>query len=89
MKILEKEFKYKKFKFKQLIREDNKAIYLVSSIEGKSKSFEVVKIRSHNGYEIQGVQIPPSEVYPSTTQWGLYGWTYTTEEDARKKFLSI
>lgn len=89
MKILEKEFTFKNFKFKQLKREGDLAVYVKNSIKGKCQSFETVMVRSHNGYEIAGNFIPPSEVYPSTSQWGLYGWTYTNEESAFKKFREL
>lgn len=89
MKILEKQFKANKFNFKQITRVGDAAIYQKTAVDGKALSIEVIRIKSHNGYEIGGVQIPASEVYPSSSQWGLYGWTYNRMEDAEKKFNAI
>jgi hypothetical protein len=89
MKILEKEFNANKFNFKQITRVGDAAIYEKTAIGGKAVSIEVIRIKSHNGYELAGVKIAPAEVYPSSSQWGIYGWTYTKMEDAMKKFESI
>ena len=89
MKILEKEFKSSGFNFKQVKRVADKAIYEKRSIGGKAVSIEVIRIKSHNGYELGGVYIEPAETYPSTSQWGLYGWTYSNMEQAIQKFNSL
>jgi hypothetical protein len=89
MKILDKQFTYKKNTFLQLWREGNRAIYERTSASKKHISYEVVIIRSHNGYELQGVKIPASEVYPSTSQWGVYGWTYNDLESAKARYSTL
>jgi hypothetical protein len=89
MKILEKEFKYNGFLFTQVVRLADKAVYKKRNISGKAVSFEVIRIKSHNGYEIGGVKIAPSEVYPSSSQWGTFGWTYTKLEDAMNKYFTM
>jgi hypothetical protein len=91
MKKLEKTFTKKGFKYTQIKREGNFAIYQQDSLtEGAvTPSFEVVEIKSHDGYEIGGQKIAASEVYPSTSQWGNIGWTFRTIEDARAKFKKI
>ena len=89
MKILEKEFKSKGFNFTQVVRMGDKAIYQKQALAGKAKSIEVIIIKSHNGYELSGTYIAPAEVYPSTSQWGQLGWTYTRMEDAMQKYKSL
>lgn len=89
MKILEKSFKSSGFQFNQIVRLKDKAIYERKALVGKAKSFEVIVIKSHNGYEIGGTYIEPAETYPSSSQWGIYGWTYTNIEDAMKKYSSF
>lgn len=91
MKKLEKEITKKGFKYTQVKREGNKAIYLQERLEKNStlKKYEVIQIKKHDGYEINGVKILPSEVYPSSTQWGTHGWTFEDLEDAEKKYKKL
>ena len=89
MKKLEKTFNKKGFTYTQVIREGNKAIYRQDKRDYNSSSFEVVKIGSHNGYELNGTKIVASETYPSTSLWGIQGWTYQTLDEAKKKFKRI
>jgi hypothetical protein len=94
MKTIQKKFTYKTFQYKQLLREENVAIYeqkLKDAEDGLSlkKNYEVVVIDSHNGYEIAGNIIPPSEMYPSSNQWGVKGFTCLSYEDALVKFKKL
>jgi len=84
MKKLEKEFTSLKFNFKQIMREKDFAIYERTYEDGKHKHYEAIKIKSHNGYEIAGVKIAPSECYPGSNSWGIDGFTCQTREDAVK-----
>jgi hypothetical protein len=85
MKLLEKEFTYKGFTMTQMYRDGKYAIYKQSREGYKGVTYEAVIIESHNGYELAGQKFPPSEVYPSSTQWGIKGFTLQTYEDALKK----
>lgn len=85
MKKIEKKFKYKGFEHTQLFREDNLAIYRQKLTGSKSEKYEVIVIDSHDGYEIAGQKFPPSEMYPSSNQWGVKGFTHLTYEDAMDK----
>jgi hypothetical protein len=91
MKTLEKKFTCKNFSYKQLVREGNVAIYEQKLIEAKDtrSRYEVIVIRSHEGYEINGNKIAPSEMYPSANQWGQLGWTCLALEDAQKRFKKV
>ena len=91
MKILEKKITNKNFSYKQIIRENNVAIYEQRLLEpdATNKRYEVIIIRSHDGYEINGNKIAPSEMYPSANQWGTLGWTCMTMEDAQKRFKKV
>jgi hypothetical protein len=86
MKKLEKQFTSKGFEFNQVLRKGNMAIYEKGRAESSNKSYELIYIKSHNGYEIAGNKIPPSEIYPSDSSWGTYGWTYITFDEAKSKF---
>jgi len=89
MKILPKIIQNKGFTYKQLKRVGDKAIYEQTKKGQKDKSFEVIKIGSHNGYELGGQKIAPAETYPGASSWGTNGWTFTSLESAEKKFKSL
>jgi hypothetical protein len=89
MKILEKEITSKGFKYVQLLREDKFAIYEQSKKGHDVKKYEVIIIDSHNGYEIGGQQVLPSEMYPSSTLWGVKGFTMESYDEALKKIKTL
>ena len=89
MKVLEKSFTRKKFQYDQICRNGNLAIYTQPHTESQGQTFEVIVIKSHNGYEIAGTRIEAAEVYPSDTQWGILGWTYQTLEAAKNKLKTL
>ena len=70
MKKLQKIFIEGKFKFEQLARQGNVALYRKSYTLGKSYTFELITIKSHNGFKMGEVTIPPAEMYPSDKTWG-------------------
>lgn len=86
MNILATTFSKKGATFEQLDRVGDVAIYRRSK---RATGFEVIKVQSHNGYEIAGKTIPPGESYPPTSSWGTHGWTFQTEEKAREKFNAL
>jgi hypothetical protein len=91
MKKLEKTFTKKGFIYKQISRVGNKAIYTQKRDDSQSvvTRYEVIVIKSHDGYEIAGNKIPAGEVYPSSTQWGTQGWTYVDLQGAENKFKKL
>jgi len=91
MKKLETEFIKKGFKYTQVTRKGNVAIYKQENarIENSKANYEVVQIKSHNGYEIGGSKIAAAEVYPGSTQWGLLGWTHLDLPSAEKRFKKL
>jgi hypothetical protein len=91
MKILDKKITNKNFKYKQIVREGNIAIYEQSIVDppSKNKWYEVIVIRSHDGYEIAGNKVAPSEMYPSANHWGTLGWTCSNLETAQKRFTKL
>jgi hypothetical protein len=48
-------------------------------------AYEVVRIRVEQPGEAFGKPYPLREVYPGTNQWGSYGWTCRTLDEARAK----
>jgi hypothetical protein len=88
---LPEKFTRNRYQFEQLRRTDNTAIYL-QHINGRQKAFEVVviavanrKVGKVNG-RVTWEACLPYECYPSSEMWGTYGWTYTTQADARAKY---
>jgi len=65
MKKIDTEFESAGFKYKQIHRENMYAIYeRCYSNNINKKHYEVIRIQSHNGIEIAGNKIAPSEFYP-------------------------
>lgn len=91
MKKLEKVFTKKGFKYTQVERKGNVAIYKQenSKVKNPKSNYEVVQIKSHNGYEIGGSKIAAAEVYPGTSQWGMLGWTHLDLPSAEKRFKRL
>jgi len=86
MKKLDKEFESASFKYKQIHRENMYAIYERKHIDtNKDPHYEAIKIQSHNGMEIAGNKIPPSEYYPSSNSWGRHGYTCTSRKAAYER----
>ena len=56
---------------------------------GHASTYETIAIQHHNGREIHGKQIPPAEYPPSNAEWGSKGWTYSTEEKAKRKLIEL
>ena len=61
------------FCYRQIWREGDVAIYEYNSRGG---SFEVVIILVEPERVKFGKFCPKHEVYPATSQWGTYGWTF-------------
>jgi len=81
-------FRHSGFTFIQLKRIGNGAIYKQS--KGKQPAaFEVVRIREYEAYAAFGKEIPAAEYYPKSEDWGTYGFTYCTLEEALAKFAEL
>lgn len=88
MKPLPQTFTANGFVHEQLVREGNYAIYRRFKQGGGQEHFEVVRIRSHNGFKIPGTNkvALPAETYPGNEKWGVDGFMCPTIELARAKF---
>lgn len=89
MKVLPKVIQNKGFNLKQIKRIGDKAIYEQTKKDQTSKSYEVIRISRHNGYELGGQKIAPAETYPGSSQWGTNGWTFSDLAAAERKFKSL
>ena len=87
MKILETTFTKNGFRFEQVERRGDFAVYRKS--KGKAESFETIKITRHDGYTIAGATIPAGECYPSSEQWGANGFTFNDQQKALEKMKQL
>jgi hypothetical protein len=76
MKKLPLTFRHDKYDYAQIERSPTAAIYSQSQ-DGKVAAYEVIQIRIDRAHEAFGRQLPESERYPGSNDWGKYGWTYS------------
>jgi hypothetical protein len=90
-KLLEGYLQRGQFSYKQLVREQDIAIYSQTwrGCSEPSIAFDVICVRRHNGKEIKGHPVEPSEFYPSSTEWGKYAFTFIDKEAAFAKLREL
>ena len=94
-KPIETEFVKSGYRFRQIRREGDVAIFHKVGQKGAKHNasfdggFEVVNISRHDGYEIAGVKMEPAEQYPSPEMWGTKGFTFTTFFAAEIKYDTL
>ena len=88
-KVIPAEFKKKGFTYKQVKRDGMKAIYNQTRADSSLNNYEVVKLGRHNGYQMGGVFIEPSETYPGSSLWGITAWTCCSIDEALVKYSNI
>ena len=90
MKLLPLELKKNGFTYRQHLREGFKAIYSQYCHDLKKIiAHEVFYIKSHNGYEIAGNYIEPSETYPHNEAFGVSAWSIKDFPRAEIKYLNL
>lgn len=91
MKLLATKIIYKGFTLTQVSRDGNIAVYsqVWNGCKNPSTAYEVIRIQHHNGREIMGTHIPPSEYYPRSETWGTCGWTYVDKDSALHKAVEL
>lgn len=85
MKTLPDTFTAKGFIHRLLKRAGNIAIFERFKTNPDKAHFEVIRIQTHDGRSIAGKFFPASEFYPSTSQWGTHGFTYTPEQSGGRE----
>jgi hypothetical protein len=88
---LRKEFCRNGFRYRQIAREGNAAIYEQrwTGCAEPSVCYEVIRIRRRDRFQIGEKVIEPYEVYPNSDTWGVDGFTFTDENKAFDKFFEI
>lgn len=88
---LPKEFKQSGFTYRQIAREGDAAIFeqTWNGCNNSSVSYEVIRIRRREGFEIAGRHVEPAEIYPNSQAWGSNGWTVSDREAAFRKLREV
>jgi len=88
---LPKEFRRDGFDYRQIAREGDAAIYKQTwnGCRNPSVSYEIIRIRRREGFEIAGRFIEPAEVYPNSEAWGVDGFTITDKDAAFAKLPEL
>jgi hypothetical protein len=90
-KPLPVEFRADGFNYRQIAREGEWAIYeqTWSGCSDPSVSYEVIRIRRREGFQIDGRLVEPAEVYPKSEAWGVDGFTFTDRDAAFAKLREM
>src|SRR5262249_40634097 len=86
-KPLPKEFSHDGFQYRQIACDGDAAIYeqRCSTSAEPSVSYDVIRIRRREGFQIGGRFVEPAEVYPNAEAWGVDGFTLTDKDAAFAK----
>ena len=91
-KPLPTRFRRDGFGYQQIARDGDAAVYEQRWIGGccnPSVSYEVVRVRRRDGFQIDGRFVEPAEVYPNSEAWGADGWTAQDKKAAFRKLREI
>lgn len=89
MKILEPKFEKWGATFTQIKRVGDIALFQAQRNRSGARWWEVAIIQRHNGYNIGGKELPPSETYPGDEAMGRQGWACVSLDRAEEKFEEI
>ncbi len=82
MRILPTTFGSDDFQFQQLEREGDIALFVKQKPPLTFKSYEVVIVQKRDQVTWRNGLTTPTQTPPSSRDWGKYGWTFQTLEDA-------
>jgi hypothetical protein len=79
------------FDYRQIAREGDVAIYeqTWSGCSNPRVCYEVIRIRRHEGFQIDGRLVEPAEVYLNSDVWGMDGFTFADKDAAFAKFREV
>jgi hypothetical protein len=85
------EFRRNGFDYRQIAREGDDALYEQrwTGCGEPSPSYEVIRIRRRDGFQISEKFIEPYEVYPNSDTWGVNGFTFADRNKAWDKFFEM
>lgn len=91
-------FKQKGFRFTQLERNNDYAVYLKENdvpIDSDSYyfSYEVIQIKKQKASTVsiggKEINYPAKEVYPGDKSWGASGWTFRDGTEAKAYYITL
>ena len=90
-KLLPIRFRRDGFNYRQIARQGDAAIYEQSwsGCSNPSVCYEVIRIRSRDGFQIGARFVEPAEIYPKAEAWGVDGFTLTDKDAAFAKLREI
>ena len=90
-KPLPAQFRHDGFEYQQIARERDAAIYEQrwGGCADPSVSYEVIRIRRREGFQIGARLVEAAEVYPNSEAWGVDGFTLTDKDDAFGKLREL
>ena len=88
---LPKEFRRNGFSYRQIARQGDAAIYeqTWNGCRNPSISYEVIRIRRRQAFQIGGRFVGPAEIYPNSEAWGTDGFTLTDKDAAFVKLCEL
>ena len=90
MQPIETEFEDGRFRYTQLERHGDVALYCQEHKESHAQRFEVIRIRIQREHTWPtGVTTPEKEAYPGAGTWGKMGWTFFKREEAEEKVAEL
>ena len=90
-KPLPQEFHRDGFRYRQMARQGDAAIYeqTWNGCRNPSVSYEVIRIRRRDGFHIGGRFVEPAEIYPNSESWGTDGFTLSDKDAAFAKLREV
>ena len=90
-KPLPTRFRRDGFNYRQIAREGDAAIYeqTWSGCPEPSVCYEVIRIRRHDGFQVNGRFVEPAEIYPKAEAWGVDGFSLTNRDAAFAKLCEL
>jgi hypothetical protein len=89
-KTLEFPFYRKGFNHELIERHGLTCIVLRKSVAYGHSHFEVVQLQERFYVRFDDRrELQPAELYPASSEWGTYGFTYRTLDEARKRFEKL
>jgi hypothetical protein len=88
-KLLPKELRKKGIYYKQVFRDKDYAIYGLGNSKNSFLGYEVFQIPRHDGYEIAGNKIAPTEYIPKDEHFGISAFHCLTLERAKLRLQSL
>ena len=90
MQPIETEFEDRLFRYRQVARQGDVAIYTQEHKASRVQRFEVVHIRTQREHTWpDGTVTPEKEAYPASASWGRRGWTFSTLAGAQAKVAAL